>query len=205
MTPEEADSVLNKAKIEGKGIDAARLASELKLMAQGASLERQTGKNAVSTEKSGRMLQRIGLSDANGNNGTLDLDGLIAAVENFADQKKSDRNKGPLTVDETALADVTAWTPGSRTDRKGFHSAQIEGKDGPGKTAAINRNHSAQAATDKNFAAFAESSDAQPKHALTGQGERPCTAGEICSRSGENQYGAEKFNRYSAGCGRRLE
>jgi flagellar hook-length control protein FliK len=86
LSQEEAASLLDKVKVEGKGVDVQKLADELKLM--GSAGKKPSG-DPQALARMNDLLQKIGLgTDANGNK-VVDLSGLVSALENFADQKGS--------------------------------------------------------------------------------------------------------------------
>jgi flagellar hook-length control protein FliK len=170
LTPEDADSVLNKAKIEGKGIDAAKLAYELKLMSSGAGSEAQSLKAAVSSEKMVEMLHRIGLSEAPRNGDAFDLNGLITALEKFADQKGSGGNKRLLTADESALAAAMAWAPVAQIAKQEIHAAQTGGEIGLNEEQVpFKSNRLAQLARNNGITAVDGSSIPQAQKDSAGQ------------------------------------
>lgn len=121
----EVASLLNKAKVEGKGIDAGKLAEELRLMASGAGSGRSVSGDAALQGRIQDLLKQIGLPDTRGKNGVVDQESLAAALDKFADRKGIDRKKDTSLPDENPTVSEMIGVPMSLIERLGIRSEKI--------------------------------------------------------------------------------
>lgn len=89
LTSEQIQSALSKAKVEGKGIDAEKLASELKLMRQGAGAKKNSIEDDEELDQIVSMMQQIGLTASITPAAPFDLESFVAALNRFAGRKSS--------------------------------------------------------------------------------------------------------------------
>lgn len=81
LTPDQIKSALSGAKVERKGIDAERLAAELKQLRQGAGSKKDISREDAEPEQILSMMQQIGLTIPINPAGPLNLESLVSALQ----------------------------------------------------------------------------------------------------------------------------
>lgn len=84
LAPDEIKTALSRAKVEGKGIDAERLAFELKLLQQGGGSRKPFLREDEELEQIVSMMQQIGLTVNADAARYFDLEGLVASLRTFS-------------------------------------------------------------------------------------------------------------------------
>jgi len=86
LTPDQIKTAFGSAKVEGKGIDAGRLASELKSQGQGLASKKRFVADDNELAEIISLMQQIGLTVRMNRSGKFDLEDFVVALQKFAGQ-----------------------------------------------------------------------------------------------------------------------
>ncbi|MFH0730508.1 MAG: flagellar hook-length control protein FliK [Pseudomonadota bacterium] len=122
LTPDQIKTALSAAKVEGKGIDAERLASELKLLRKGTGSRKDISQDDVDRDQVLSMMQQIGLTFHIKPAGPLNLESLVTALE-----KVAGRNSSTLDTSASVMTDANKSTQSISNHLKQLQGHSISG------------------------------------------------------------------------------
>jgi flagellar hook-length control protein FliK len=111
LTPDQIKTALSTAKVEGKGIDAEKLASELKRIQQGAGSTKNIVEDDTELDQIASMMQQIGLTASIDRTAPFDLERLVASLQQFGSRKTSQIDSGAKVMTSATARHQAIFKP----------------------------------------------------------------------------------------------